>query len=99
MFTTPPQSIIFMSKEEIVCKHFIRAKNDEDGNKVYTFPPSGLFNSMNQYAKETSIAFAEWVSMQGYKGSRYGFWHDSENNQIASGTEELYTLYIQSISK
>ena len=71
-----------MNKEEIIFKHFIRAAHNEEGNKVYTFPPGGLYKSMDEYAKMQCMELLKYMR---------------EELFIRHKPEEIYELYLKSI--
>lgn len=77
----------------------------EEGNKAL---PDGIYpgmandkiyNAMDAWAKERSIAFAEWCAAKGY--ARWigmdGKWHWQDDVTITYTTDQLFNLFIQSI--
>jgi len=58
--------------------------------------------SMDQYAKQQSVAFAEWVVINGWYFNKINRWsnrNESSDNLIevlsaTKSTEELYSLYL-----
>lgn len=92
-----------MTKEEAIAERLIRATHDEDRNKVYTFPPSGLFAAMESYATSQAIAFASWLDGNMYEcflmtdeGEKH--WHDMDEKGNFT-TSQLYTLFLSHQSK
>ena len=88
-----------MSKKEIVDKIW-----EADGQLkmaiILNPDPRKVYQSMDEYAKEQAIGFAEWAS-----GNNYSFRGDIwihlarhvEGLPIRATTEELYELYLSTL--
>lgn len=85
-----------MSKEEILAQYGY-TNLDYDTQRALTL-------SMEEYAKQEAIAFAEWASGHGfdYKGEKWQKWEQTDyksKSLVSRTTEQLYNLYLQSKSK
>ena len=98
------------TKEEVVVSHFIRATHDDDRNKVYTFPPGGLFKAMDEWAdqekRKEAIGFAEWLDDNAWhKQEGWFLLGDCAENRFGETMgsiktlDNLYDLYLQSLPK
>lgn len=102
-----------MSKEKTIpdppahIKRWIEEQweQNEDYNQgsrpTYSFRQgaSVMYQKDQEELEERSVGFAEWIQINGYVGTRYGFWFDSNRNQIATATADLYQLYLKYINQ
>jgi len=85
-----------MTKEEIVDKHIglWSIKNPDYIHNSY-------LEAMDEWAKQESIAFAEWVSNNQWNFLQWGAtkgsgWHKGQQYKVpAITTEQLYSLFKQ----
>ena len=78
-----------LSKEEILTKMF------EQGEPFYN--EKDIMWSMETHAKQTSIAFAKWITDMGINYWDKDKWEAWEHNSLSS--EQLYELYTQSLNQ
>ena len=86
-------------KEEIIRKYangWVGGMTSGDENRI-------VYPSMEQYAKESSIWFAEWLGENGYVkmwlGEKYVGWADGllmKQNKCVP-IEQLYQQYLESV--
>ena len=73
-----------------------------NGDEVKTIRATDSVTVMKLYAKETSIAFAEWLSINGWYLNKIKRWSNRNDNSdnlldvlsATKSTEELYTLFL-----
>ena len=91
-----------MNKEEIIGS-VNNAEFIGEGTPVWTFDQ--ISEMMDQYAKQECIAFAEWAAVNGWYLNKIKRWSKRDDNsnslvEVLAGsksTEELYTLFLESI--
>lgn len=90
-----------MPNKEITDANFINLANNMVGAGLIKTGQSN-FELAKDYAKQQSIAFAEWMYVRGYVRSKwyYDRWYIPTNPQIVEtnqpSTEQLYELFLQS---
>ena len=86
-----------MTKEEILDPAF---KKYREGEADF-IPISAFYSAMDEYAKQHSMAFLEWASINGWYLNKIKRWsnrNESSDNLIdvlsaTKTTEELYSLF------
>lgn len=87
-----------LTKEEILRKynlHDFKELGDKVNNCITTY--SATFASMDEYAKQQSIAFANWYVKEGWESSTVNreLWFNMDYEERLS-TEQLYNLFVES---
>ena len=91
-FTTDMDKVL--SKEEIQEARF--------GNYAKQFGGSvtvDIFCSMDEYAKQLAIGFAEWMQYDYGWGNLAGKYYSYADTDVEYDAEELYEMYLQSLNK
>lgn len=85
-----------MSKEAIREKHLFKNGLSVNKSPVGKSIQKAAYDAMDEYAKESSIGFAEWIAKNNWWNDS-GMWTQDVNNIRQYTTEQLYTLYLQTI--
>jgi len=92
-----------MSKEEILNGNKGLFFNHEDGSKTELISKKDALASMDEYAEQECIGFAEWKLKNGYKWDwddkvwkTSRLYHVATNDFTEYTTKELYQLFLKS---
>lgn len=86
-----------MNKEAILHKHvnFWNHKGEVAVDGINTITPeSAIYKAMNEWGRQESIEFGNWLAENYYLGGAGFYTHDYQN-KIHFTTEELYDQFLQ----
>lgn len=79
-----------MTKEDLLIKNCPRSETYAQGNV------KGIYSAMDEYAREQSIEFAEWIdSERYYQDEETKKWSTATQREKGITSEQLYSTFLQ----